>query len=59
MKDRLSPVRCGRCNRPVTHMNKRVPGAEGGGLCTNRDCERDENGKRIFVYTYCGVVIPE
>lgn len=52
MVDRLSPVRCGRCNRPVGHLNKAVPGAEAGALCTN--CTRDENG-RVKVYTFYGV----
>lgn len=54
MVERLSPVRCGRCSWPVSQMNKAVPGAEGGGLCTR--CTRDENGKPIRVYTYLGVV---
>lgn len=55
MVDRLSPVRCGRCNWPVAHMNRGVPGAEAGGLCTR--CTRDERtGKSIQVYTYVGVV---
>jgi hypothetical protein len=56
MVDRLSPVRCGRCNHPVGHMNKTVPGAEAGGLCTR--CTRDENGKPIRVFTYCGIIGP-
>lgn len=55
MVDRLSPVRCGRCNHPVTHMNKTVPGSEAGGLCTR--CTRDDRtGKPIQVWTYFGVV---
>lgn len=54
MVDRLSPVRCGRCGWPVTHMNKGVPGAEAGGLCTR--CTRDERGKPMQVWTYYGVV---
>lgn len=54
MVERLSPVRCGRCNAPVGHMNKAVPGAESGGLCTN--CTRDERGVKIKVYTYYAVV---
>ena len=56
MAERLSPVRCGRCNWPVTHMNKAVPGAESGGLCTR--CTRDEQGRKISVYTFYGVVPP-
>jgi hypothetical protein len=54
MIDRLSPVRCGRCNWPVAHMNRGVPGAETGGLCTR--CT-SENGKQIKVYTFVGVVL--
>jgi hypothetical protein len=54
MAERLSPIRCGRCGHPVGHMNKRVPGAEAGGLCTR--CTRDEMGKQIRVFTYYGVV---
>lgn len=54
MTARLAPVRCGRCNRPVTHMNKGVPGAEAGGLCTR--CTRTEDGKRLEVWTFCGVI---
>jgi hypothetical protein len=50
MIERLSPVRCGRCSRPVTHMNKAVPGAEAGGLCQH--CTRD---KRMEVWTYCAI----
>lgn len=38
MVNRLSPVLCARCNRPVGHMNKMVPGAEAGGMCTR--CEK-------------------
>ncbi len=53
MAERLSPVRCGRCNWPVAHMNRSVPGAEAGGLCTR--CT-SENGRPIKVYTYVGVV---
>ena len=53
MVKRLSPVRCGRCNWPVTHMNKAVAGSEAGGLCTR--CTRDDRGKPIAVYTYYGV----
>jgi len=52
MVDRLSPVRCGRCSRPVTHLNKSVPHSEAGGLCTN--CTQDERG-RVKVYTYIGI----
>lgn len=48
MVKRLSPVRCGQCSRPVTHLNKSVPGSEAGGLCTN--C----SGK-VKVYTYIGI----
>jgi hypothetical protein len=55
MAERLSPVRCGRCNWPVGHMNKAVPGAEAGGLCTR--CTRDESGKSIRVFTYYGIVV--
>lgn len=54
MAERLSPIRCGRCNTPVAMMNQQVPGAEGGGLC--RRCKKDENGRDIRVYTYIGVV---
>jgi hypothetical protein len=54
MTERLSPVRCGRCNLPVSHLNKTVAGAEVGGLCTN--CTKDERGNRIKVYTFYGVV---
>lgn len=54
MVDRLSPVRCGRCNWPVAQLNKSVPRAEAGGLCTR--CTRDDNGKPIRVFTYYGVV---
>lgn len=44
---RLSPVRCGQCNRPVTHLNKAVPGSEAGAFCMN--CKQDERGRiRIF-----------
>lgn len=53
MVKRLTPVRCGRCDWPVTNMNKSVPGAEAGGLCTR--CT-SENGRPIKVYTYYGVV---
>ena len=56
MVERLSPVRCGRCNWPVGQMNKAVPGAEAGGLCTR--CNRDEHGKPIRVYTYCAIAAP-
>jgi hypothetical protein len=56
MVERLSPVRCGRCNWPVAHMNRAVPGAEAGGLCTR--CT-SENGRSIRVYTYIGVVPPD
>jgi hypothetical protein len=52
MAERLSPVRCGRCNTPVGHINKTVPGSEHAGLCTN--CTKDERG-RVRVYTYYGV----
>jgi hypothetical protein len=52
MVDRLSPVRCGQCNRPVTHLNKSVPGSEAGALCTN--CNKD-GGVRIKVYTFVAV----
>lgn len=54
MVKRLEPVRCGRCNWPVGHMNKRVAGAEGGGLCTR--CTKDERGKTISIYTFYGVI---
>jgi len=54
MVDRLSPIRCGRCGHPVSHMNKAVPGAEAGGLCTR--CTTDESGKRIRVFTYYAIV---
>ena len=54
MVERLSPVRCGRCNWPVAHMNRGVPGAEAGGLCTR--CTRDDRGKSMLVYTYVGVI---
>ena len=54
MRDRLSPIRCGRCGRPVSHMNKAVPGAEAGGLCTH--CTRDESGKKLLVFTYYAIV---
>lgn len=54
MLERLSPIRCGRCNSPVGHMNKSVVGAESGGLCTR--CTRAENGKPMAVYTYVAVV---
>lgn len=57
MVERLSPVRCGRCSTPVTHMNKAVPGAEAGGMCTR--CTKDELGRRIVVYTYCAVSTTE
>lgn len=50
MVKRLSPVRCGQCSRPVTHLNKAVPGAEVGALCTN--CSR---GERMRVYTFYSV----
>jgi hypothetical protein len=53
MVKRLSPVRCGRCDWPITHMNKSVPGSEAGGLCTR--CT-SENGQKIKVYTYQSVV---
>lgn len=53
MVDRLSPVRCGRCNWPVAHMNRGVPGAEAGGLCTR--CT-DDRGKRLMVYTFVAVM---
>lgn len=53
MTARLSPVRCGRCNWPVAHMNRGVPGAEAGGLCTR--CTT-ENGKQIRVYTFVGII---
>jgi hypothetical protein len=56
MITRLSPIRCGRCGWPVSHMNKAVVGAEAGGLCTR--CTKDEQGKRIFVYTYLAVAAP-
>lgn len=56
MVDRLSPVRCGRCNTPIALMNQRVPGAEGGGLC--RRCKKDENGRDIKVYTFVAIVAP-
>lgn len=52
MVARLSPVRCGQCNRPVTHLNKAVPRSEAGGLCTN--CTKDERG-RVKVYTFVAV----
>jgi hypothetical protein len=52
MATRLSPVRCGRCNLPVTHLNKAVPGSEVGALCTN--CKNDQQG-RLRVYTYMGI----
>lgn len=48
MVSRLSPVLCGRCNRPVGHMNKMVPGAESGGMCTR--CEKGPP------FTYLAVV---
>ena len=54
MVERLSPVRCARCNMPVAHLNKTVAGTEVGGLCTN--CTRDEWGVKIKVYTFYGVV---
>lgn len=54
MAERLSPIRCGRCGHPVGHMNKNVPGAEAGGLCTR--CTRDEHGKPLRVFTYCGII---
>jgi len=55
MAERLSPLRCGRCGWPVAHLNKRVPGAEGGGLCTR--CTKDERtGKPLMVFTYYGVI---
>lgn len=38
MVKRLTPVLCGRCSKPVSHMNKAVPGAEAGGMCTR--CEK-------------------
>lgn len=38
MAERLSPIRCGKCGWPVAHMNKMVPGAEGGGVCLR--CEK-------------------
>ena len=52
MVKRQSPVRCGQCNRPVTHLNKSVPGSEGGAFCTN--CTKDERG-RIRVFTFVAV----
>lgn len=55
MVERLSPVRCGRCNWPVAHMNRGVPGAEAGGLCT-RCTKDDRTGKQIQVYTFVGIV---
>lgn len=54
MVERLSPVRCGRCNTPVAHLNKTVARSEAGGLCTN--CTKDERGNKIRVYTFYGVV---
>lgn len=54
MKDRLSPIRCGRCNWPVAHLNKAIPGAEAGGLCTR--CNKDETGKQLRVFTYVAIV---
>jgi hypothetical protein len=57
MVERLSPVRCARCNWPVAHMNRGVPGAEAGGLCTR--CTKDErSGKSLMVYTFIGVIAP-
>jgi len=36
-------------------MNKNVPGAEGGGMCTS--CTRDDRtGKPMVVFTYYGVI---
>lgn len=46
MVERLSPIRCGRCNKIIGHMNKTVPGAESGGMC--KSCEK--------AFTYYGVV---
>ena len=39
MHERLSPILCGRCGHPVAHLNKRIVGAEAGGMCTR--CTRD------------------
>ncbi len=44
MEARLSPMRCGRCNWPVCHVNRGLPG-EGKALCT-----------RCKVYTYYLVI---
>lgn len=46
MATRLSPIRCGQCGKVVGHMNKSVPGAEGGGMCLR--CEK--------AMTYYGVI---
>ncbi len=54
MVERLSPVRCGRCNTPVAVMNKQAAGSEAGGLCTR--CTKDESGRQIKVYTYVAII---
>ena len=53
MVERLTPVRCGWCSKPVSLLNQQQRG-EGGGMC--KRCNKDDAGRSMKVYTFIKVI---
>lgn len=54
MQERLTYLRCGRCNWPIAEVNMLLP-AEVSVKCGR--CTRDQGGKPLAVYTMLRVVV--
>lgn len=54
MQERLTYLRCGRCNQPLGEVNMRLP-SEVSLRC--RRCVKDDQGRSLAVYTMLKVVV--
>ncbi len=57
IKERLAPVLCAVCGKPIGHFDPTVIGAKAGGLCLRSSCTRDpRTGKPRQIWTYNRIV---